>query len=99
MTLGNSISSKELVSTETIGSTSDLDRVLSTVSSSLVKLNATALIAIRRISRPSDLIPTTLEILSDLAEGEGQHRKCSKSNLTKHDKNIREMKYRLKEVK
>jgi hypothetical protein len=85
MTLGNSISSKELVSTETIGPTSDLDRVLSTMPSSLIKLDAAALITIRRISRPSDLIPTTLEILSDLAEGERQHGKCSKSNLTKHD--------------
>lgn len=99
MALGNSIGSEELVSAETIGSTSDLDRVLSTVRSSLVKLNATALIAVRRISRPSDLIPATLEILSDLAEGEGQHRECSKGNLTKHDENIREMKYRLEEVK
>jgi hypothetical protein len=73
------------VTTETIGATSDLDRVGTTVTGGLVKDNLSTLVTVRCICRPSDLIPTALEILSDLAERERKHRKCSKSNLAKHD--------------
>jgi hypothetical protein len=76
------------VSTETIGATSDLDGVLATVSSSLVKNNTSTLVTVRRVLRPSDLVPTALKVLSDLAEGERKHRECSKSNLAKHDEGL-----------
>jgi hypothetical protein len=76
------------VSTETIAATSDLDGVLSTVSSSLVENNTATLVTVRRVLRPSDLVPTALKVLGDLAEGERKHRECSKSNLAKHDERI-----------
>jgi hypothetical protein len=97
ITTGNGISTKELVSAETVGATSDLDGVATTVTSGLVKNDLSTLIAVRRIRGPSNLIPAVLEILSDLAEGERKHRKCSKSNLAKHDEmnRRRELKYRL----
>jgi hypothetical protein len=84
----NGISAKELVSTKTIAATSDLDGVLSTVSSSLVENNTATLITVRRVLRPSDLVPTALKVLGDLAEGERKHRECSKSNLAKHGERI-----------
>jgi hypothetical protein len=84
---GNSIGAKELVTAETVGSTSDLDRVLAAVSGSLVKNDLSALITVGSVGRPSNLIPTALEILGDLAEGERKHRKCSKSDVAKHDEN------------
>jgi hypothetical protein len=85
VTTGNGIGAKEFVSAEAIGATSDLDRVGTTVTSCLIENNLSTLVAVGSICRPSYLIPTALEILSDLAECERKHRKCSKSNLAKHD--------------
>jgi hypothetical protein len=75
------------VTAETVGSTSDLDRVLAAVSGGLVKNDLSTLVAVGSVGRPSNLIPTALEILGDLAEGERKHRKCSKSDVAKHDEN------------
>lgn len=53
---------------------------------SAIEGHGTALIAVRRVDRPCCLIPSTLEVVGSLSEGDGEQRERGKSNFDQHDR-------------
>ena len=60
------------------------DRVLAGVRSRGIERDLSTLVAVWRIRCPGSLIPTILEALRDLGNGEGRKSQREKSGLTKH---------------
>jgi hypothetical protein len=72
------------VSTISIRSTSDLDRVVATVGGGAIKGDCTTLIAVGGIGWPCGLIPPALEIVRDLGKGDGEESQDQKRGLAEH---------------
>jgi hypothetical protein len=60
------------------------DGVLAGVGSGGVEADFTTLVAIRCVGGPCGLVPSALEALGDLANGEGKESKREKSGLAEH---------------
>lgn len=72
------------MSTITAGAV-DSDRVLAAASlGRAIESDLAALVAVRRVGRPSDLVPSALKALADLREGGSRNRQCEKGGLEKH---------------